>query len=84
MILISKYFFIRQQVLSRLLKGLAKVLTGSDDGIVWYLGRRIIRLLVCKVEPGSDDQCPGDRVGCYSNTCILLIPYRASIRFPGI
>ena len=57
------------QVLSRFLKELVLILTGSVVWLSLYLERKIIMLPGYKVLPGSDDQYPGDKVDCCSNPC---------------
>ena len=57
------------QVLSRFLKGLALISTGSVVCLSWYLERKIIMLPGYKVLPGSDDQYPGGKADYYSNPC---------------
>ena len=64
---------IKSQVLSRLLKELVLVLTGSAGWLSWYLERKIIMLPDNICLPVSDDLSPDDKAHCCSNQSTLSI-----------
>ena len=74
---------IRLQVLSRFLKGLVLILTGSVGWLSWYLERKIIMLPDNIFVPGSDDQYPDDKVRCCSNPCTPLVPGKVQVHQRG-
>ena len=67
------------QVLSRFLKGLVLILTGSAGWLAWYLERKIIMLPDNICLPESDDQSPDDRADCCSNPCIPSVPGKVQV-----
>jgi hypothetical protein len=66
--------------MSRFLKGLDLILTGSAVWLSWYLERKIIMLLENICMSGADDQYLDDKAGCYNYPYNLSGPSKALFR----